>query len=153
MLPEEFTGNEKRWGTPPAHRYLCLFICQEDEKQADPPNALALTLHTVPGAAKEITEPQLHRLGGCRKPGTQPWGMPPPREVGHLRQDRQGHVGKCSSPGHTCPGASGKEDFLNKGRRCWQSRSPQGYLWGGGIRDKFPRQKSPSSPRAVWPPS
>lgn len=79
--------------------------------------------------------------------GTQPWGMPPPREVGHLWQD------KSSSSGHTCPGESRKEDFLYKGRRCWQSRSPEGYLWGGDIRDKFPRQKSPSFPYAVWPQS
>lgn len=48
-------------------------------------------------------------------PGTRPWGMPPPREAGHLRQDSQGHVGKSSSSGHTCPGESGKEDFLYKG--------------------------------------
>lgn len=59
--------------------------------------------------------------------------MLPPREVGHLRQDRQGHVGKSSSSGHTCPGESGKEDFLYKGKWRWHSRSPQGYLWGWGV--------------------
>lgn len=68
---------------------------QEDGKQADP-----LTLYAVPDQQRRSlshSQPQLHRLGGCGMPGTQPWGMPPLREAGHLRQDGRGRVGKSSS--------------------------------------------------------
>lgn len=58
MLPEGVYWQWGKAGDTVPHRYLCLFMCQGDGKQAGPPSALALTLHTVPGAAKDITEPQ-----------------------------------------------------------------------------------------------
>lgn len=86
---------------------------QEDGKQADP-----LTLYAVPDQQRRSlshSQPQLHRLGGCGMPGTRPWGMPPPQGGGPPQAGRPRPCRQEQQLGHTCPGESGKEDFLYKG--------------------------------------
>lgn len=147
-----------RRGTPPPRRYLCLFMCQEDGKQADPPSTLALTLYTVPEAAKDITEPQPASASQAGKlwnswntalGDAAPKGGGPP-QAGQARPCRQEQ-----QLGTHLPWGIWKGRLPLQGEVALAQQEPSGLPLGvgGDIRDKFPRQKSLSFPHTLWPQS